>query len=151
MDITIEHNGVTYGGEIMQIESTSLTREDHGIFTAYLHCKGGSTGVSVGGYCLDTPVKDEDGKFLHREGGKFLHREGTGYGLDHIIRIMETIGVSRWENLPGKHVVVLFEGTSAWGSTSKGIASLTGDRVLILSEHADLWMLQHADVEAGAR
>jgi hypothetical protein len=113
--ITIEHRGETYSGEIMQIESTHFGGEDHGILTAFIHCKSDGFGVGVGGYGLDEPVKDDQ--------GKFLGREGTAYGLDHLVQIMRTVGVERWEELPGKHVIVLFNGPSRWGSTSVGLAS----------------------------
>lgn len=135
--ITIEHAGRTYAGEIMQIESTALTVEDHGIVTAYLHCKNGSSGIGVGGFGLDAPVTDDD--------GKFLRREGTGYGLDHLMQFMQTVGVTSWEKLKGQHVIVLYEGRAGWGGMSVGIASLTGDRVFILKEHAELWEATHAE------
>lgn len=131
--ISITHRGVTYGGVMATIESTSLGLEDHGIVTAYLHCKWPGGGIGVGGFGLDTPVKDEE--------GRFSHREGTAYGLDHIMRLAQTVGVARWEQLPGKHVIVLFEGQGSWlGQTSVGIAHPTDDKkVLILKEHADEW------------
>lgn len=124
--ITIEHNGRTYNGAVMRITRTHLGDEDHGIVTAYLHCEGNSGGISVGGYTLDTPVK---------EAGKFVGRIGTAYGLDHLMRLMETVGVDRWEKLPGQSVIVLYEGSAGWGGTSVGIAGLLNDKVLILKEH----------------
>jgi hypothetical protein len=101
--ITVEHNGETYTGQIMLIESTML----------------------------GAPVKGED--------GRFSHREGTAYGLDLIVQILRTVGVGSWEQLVGKHVIVLFKGRSLLGGTSAGIASLVDDRVLILKDHAAAW------------
>ena len=131
--ITIEHAGKEYSGEVMEIESTSLGYEDHGILTAYLSCTGNGTGVVIGGFALDRAVRG-DGK---------TSREGTAYGLDHIIQIMRTVGVSRWEELPGKRVVVLFEDANAWGGKARGIANLVDDKVLILAEHAEQWKTSH--------
>lgn len=129
--ISITHNGVDYSGEIMQVESTHLGVEDHGIVTAYLHCKNGSSGIGVGGFCLDAPVTDDD--------GKFLRREGTAYGLDHLMQFVRTVGVSSWEAIKGEHVIVLYAGRAGLGGMSVGIASLTGDRVFILKAHSEAW------------
>lgn len=143
--ITVEHDGVVYGGQMATIKSTALGLEDHGIVTAFLHCEWPGGGIGVGGFGLDAPVKDAD--------GKFLGREGTAYGLDHIMRLAQTVGVDRWEQLPGKHVIVLFKnaGGSWLGSTSVGIAHPTDDkRVLILKEHAELWQMRAAEAEMAA-
>ena len=130
--ISIEHNGVQYSGEVMRIKATSLGWEDHGILTAFLHCEFPGGGIGVGGFCLDTPKKDSE--------GHHLGREGTAYGLDHVMQLMRTVGVSTWEDLVGKDVIVLHEGTgSSLGRMSKGIAGLLNDRVMILSEHAAQW------------
>jgi hypothetical protein len=137
-NITVDHKGTTYAGEIMRIESTRFGYEDHGILTVMLDCRSEGGGVGVGGFCLDQPVPDDP---KHR-------RQGTAYGLDHLIRIIETVGVSSWEKLVGQHVIVLSEGSGGWGSRSLGIASLTGDRVLILQDHAEEW---EARESAGAR
>lgn len=129
--IVITHNGIEYGGQIGTITSTALGYESHGILTASLTIEWKGGGVSVGGYVLDEP-RDRD--------GRDYSRKGTAYGLDHIIRIIETVGVERWEGLKGQQVIVLFEGKSAWGSQSVGIASTTDDaKVFILREHADAW------------
>ena len=139
--LTIEHNGETYYGHIAKIESTMLGVEDHGIATAYLHLKWDGSGIGVGGFCLDTPVKDAD--------GKHSHREGTGYGMDHIMQMVRTVGVSTWEKLKGADVIVLFKTASSWGSTASGIAGLHNGKVLILKEHADQWRETHpAEVTA---
>jgi len=116
---TIEHKGKTYSGQIGTIKSTSLGTRDHGIMTAMLHVEWKGGGIGVGGYCLDEPRKD-----------------GSGKHLDHIMRILETVGVDRWEQLPGKQVLVLFEGSGGWGSTSCGIAGITNEKVLDLKDHA---------------
>ncbi|QLQ11141.1 MAG: hypothetical protein HZY75_13160 [Nocardioidaceae bacterium] len=129
LSIRLEHNGKTYSGEVMRIKSTMLGYEDHGILTVFLHCEGAGSGVGVGGMALD--AYDEDRK----------ERVGSAYGLDHITALMRVVGVSQWEHLAGKDVVVLFDaaGDTHWGHASVGIASLDGNRVLILAEHAAEW------------
>jgi len=134
--IAIQHNGKTYSGYVAVIKNTSLGWESHGILTASLTLSWDGSGISSGGYCLDSPLK-RDGYDKNR-----LDRVGTAYGLDHIMRIMHTVGVDKWEALPGKQVIVLFDsapGESTWGATSVGIANSIDDRVLIFAEHANEW------------
>jgi hypothetical protein len=136
--LSVEHNGVTYNGKLGEVTSTSLGYEDHGVLTAMLHLSlEGSSGIGVGGYVLD---KNVDGQ-----------REGTAYGLDHLIRILKTIGVDRWEHLKGQKLIVLFDGEpggSTWGSRAVGIASLLKDDVLVFAEHADAWRARQQEVDA---
>ncbi len=129
--VKVEHNGTTYDGTIGTIKSTHLGDEDHGIVTAYVHVEWPGGGIGVGGYCLDKPLKVD---------GKFIRRQGTAYGLDHLMQIMATVGVDRWEKLPGKQVIVLFaEGNSGWGGKSVGLAGTTNGQVFVLAEHAETW------------
>lgn len=135
--LIIEHNGVEYGGQIGTIRSTSLGFQDHGILTASLTIEWTGGGVSVGGFCLDEP---------RDRAAKDYSRKGTAYGLDHIIRIIETVGVDSWEALRGKNVIVLFEGRSAWGAQSVGIASATDEsKVFVMREHASAWRSEEAE------
>lgn len=135
--ITIEHNGKTYYGKVAKIKSTMIGVEDHGILTAYLHVEGDGWGIGVGGYSLDTPIKDEN--------DKFLRREPTAYGLDQIVQMARTVGVSTWEKLPGREVLVLFDTPNSWGSTAKGIAHISDeDKVLILKDHLAEWKAREA-------
>lgn len=135
--ITVPHNGKDYNGRIAKIESTSITYESHGILSSYLHCQWDGGGIGVGGYCLDQP-KDRD--------SHDYSRVGTAYGLDYLIRVMETVGVSSWEDLKGSDVIVLFDGYAGPGGISVGIAGLLNDKVFILKEHAESWLSA-----AGAR
>lgn len=126
--IAVEHHGHTYKGYIAHIDATSLGWEDHGILTATLHLSWKGSGIGTGGYCLDTT---DNGK-----------RKGTAYGLDHIMQIMATVGVSRWEDLKGKNVIVLFDvpmDRSTVGQSSVGIAGLLNEKVLIYKEHVAEW------------
>lgn len=127
LNVTVEHNGAEYSGEIMRIERTSLGREDHNIVTGYLHCRGDGTGVGLGGYRLDE---------FDRQAGE---SHGTGYGLDWIMRVMETVGVESWEKLPGQRVIGLFKSPGHLGQTAVGIANVDTGKALIWSEHAEEW------------
>ena len=129
--ISIEHGDKTLYGHVATIESTTLGYESHGILSAYLTLSWGSNGISVGGYCLDQP-RDRD--------ADDYTRIGTAFGMDHIIRILETVGVESWESLKGQQVIVLFKDKHSWGSAAVGIAhAIDEEKVLILKEHAAEW------------
>lgn len=85
--------------DIAKITDTMLGTESHGIFTCYLTVDYGGSGQSVGGYSLDTPIQDEN--------GKHAGRIGTGYGMEFIIRVMRACGVSKWEDVKGRTIFVL--------------------------------------------
>lgn len=131
--LTVEHDGTTYHGHAAVIKSTSLTYEDHGILTAYVACEWPSAGITVGGYCLDKSTGSPDYK-----------RVGTAYGLDHIIRLLDVVGVHSWEAMAGKQVIVLFSEANTLGRQAVGLAHITDEsKVFILSEHAEQWRLDH--------
>lgn len=84
------------------IASTYLTVEEHhGIMDAGVVLDYGGAGQGFGGWVLDTPVKDAN--------GKFLHREGTAFGCEFIRRLVKTVGVTSWEALKGCSVRVKSE------------------------------------------
>jgi hypothetical protein len=66
------------------IENTSLGFEGHGIMTCWLHLGYGGSGQGFGGYDL------RDGKYLAK----------------HIERILQIVGVEKWEDLRGKYIRV---------------------------------------------
>jgi hypothetical protein len=136
--LSISHGGKEYTGYLATIKSTMLGWEDHGILTAYLMCEWPSSGIGVGGYCLDETT-----------GTPKYDRVGTAYGLDHIMHLIKTVGVNKWEDIPGKHVVVLFEGRGGTGGIAAGIAHATNDKIFICEEHAALWRDKTLD-SAGA-
>lgn len=133
--ITISHNGIEYSAEVMRVRKTSLGIEDHGIWTAYLHCEGDGTGTGVGGYCLDDKP---DG----REPGS--RRKGSAYGLDWLMQVVGIIGVDKWEDLPGKRIYVLYPEKGHWGQTAKGIANIDTGKALIFEDHAREWLIAAA-------
>jgi hypothetical protein len=128
--IIIEHNGETYYGQLATIRRTTLGYEAHGILSSSLHCEWKGGGISVGGYCLDQP-KDRD--------GRDYSRMGTAYGLDFVIRTIETVGVESWEKLTGSSVIVLFTEPNSWGSMASGIAGIHNDKVFLPKEHSEEW------------
>lgn len=88
-----------------KIESTMLGVEDHGIMSFMLMLDyGGGSIQGAGGYALDTPLKDNNGKFIKRVGG--------APGMTLIMRILEVVGVDKWEDLKGEHIRVKAEFTS---------------------------------------
>lgn len=84
-----------------QIKSVDLSMEDHGVLTLYMTVEGDGWGCVYGGCCL--------GK------GYVGAKEFEGYdkGLEYIMRIMDTVGVSKFESLKGKHVRVATKGLGA--------------------------------------
>lgn len=78
-----------------RIESTMLGYEDHGIMTCYIHLNQQGCGQGFGGYGLDGPWND---RLKERMPNKLC-----GFWVK---RILETVGVSKWEDLNGKFVRV---------------------------------------------
>ena len=88
--------------ENVKIDGTFLGINDHGLFDAWLYLSGNGWGVGFGGFALDAPIK-KDGKFLRRE-------DTDGTVGEYIRRILQTVGVEKWEDLPGKFIRVESEG-----------------------------------------
>lgn len=101
----------TLAQRIAKITDTFLGIEDHGIFTAILDCDYGGSGQGVGTYALDSydPTKG--------------CRIGTAAGMEFIRRIMSACGVSSWEKIKGRTILVYFE-SEAWNSKVIGIGPL---------------------------
>lgn len=113
-----------YRRDIAKITSTMLGVEDHGILTVWLTVDYGGSGQGIGGYSLDGPTHDDD--------GKFLGRVGSAFGMEFVARTMRACGVDKWEDLKGRTIYVLQDlpdDESAWG-TSKvvGIENLPTER-----------------------
>ncbi len=79
-----------------KIASVSLSIEDHGCLTAWLHIEFNGGGCGFGGYML--------GK---ASGGNL---EGKGYAAEFIVRCLNVVGVGKWEDLQGKPVRTVNEG-----------------------------------------
>lgn len=96
-----------------QITNVSLTMADHGCLTYFLTLDGGCVGCVYGGYCLGhgyVGAKDFD---------------ATGKGLEAMMRIMDVVGVDRWEDLKGHYVRFIYPGL---GGTVDTIGNITKDK-----------------------
>lgn len=95
------------------IEKVDLSMADHGCFTLAMTLAGGGWGVVYGGYCL---------------GHGYLGAEefsGSASGLESIMRIMDTVGVERFQDLKGKYVRVAIKG---WSGPVKIIGNILRDK-----------------------
>lgn len=99
--------------ENVQITDVSISMADHGCLTFWITVEGDGWGCNIGGYCI--------GK------GYLGAKEFSEYapGLEAMMRIMDTVGVERWEDLKGKYIRIKDEG---WGSTINCIGNLIKDK-----------------------
>lgn len=96
-----------------KITSTMLGREDHGIMMFMLYLEFYGAGCGYGGYALDMSA-DMDGK-----------RVFSAKGLEAISRILDVVGVNKWEDLPGSYIRVEDNGL---GSPVDVIGNLMKDK-----------------------
>jgi hypothetical protein len=80
-----------------RIKSTTLGVEDHGIMTFFVFIEWPGAGCGLGGYALDA-----------RENGKPCG--GSGHAYQAIRQILETVGVDKWEKLPGTLIRIVHPG-----------------------------------------
>lgn len=80
------------------IESATITRNDHGLLSAWVHLDYGGSGQGFGGYALYLPKS-------------FTHHKLESVAGHFIWRVMEVADVTEWSMLQGKTVRV--KGT--WG------------------------------------
>lgn len=96
-----------------KITNTQLTMKDHGCLTYWITVEGSGFGVSVGGYCI---------------GHGYLGAtefDGSVKGLEALMRIMNVVGVDKWEDLNGKYCRIVSNGL---GSTVNKIGNLIEDK-----------------------
>ena len=115
-----------------RIESSMLGIEDHGILTFMLHLDYGGSGQGFGGYCMDAPLKKQD--------GTFIRRVGTAQGCDLILRVLEVVGVCKWEDLPGQHIRVVADHCKV-----HKIGHILKDRWLDIEEHYNSFKQEGGD------
>lgn len=77
------------------IESATITNDDHGLLSAWVHLEYGGSGQGFGGYALYLPKS-----FTYHD------MSAPNYAGHFIWRVMEVAGVSRWDQLKGKTVRV---------------------------------------------
>ena len=102
-----------------QITSTMLGREDHGIMTFMIFVKFNGCGCGIGGYALDVYDGDTQTRVFHVK------------SMEAISKILDVVGVDKWEDLPGKYIRIKYNG---WGSTIDEIGNLMEEKWFNLRE-----------------
>lgn len=97
------------------VEKVDLSMADHGCLTLAMTLQGGGWGVVYGGYCLGKGYLGADDDFF----------DGSAAGMEYLMRIMDTVGVERFQDLKGKYVRVA---TKGWGSQIKIIGNILKDK-----------------------
>ena len=97
-----------------KITNVSLSMADHGVLTFGVTLEGSGWGVVYGGYCIG-----------HGYLGADKFKAESGRGLEAMMRIMDVVGVDKWENLVGKYIRVKTEG---WGGTVDIIGNILKDK-----------------------
>lgn len=104
-----------YSIENALITNVDLSMADHGCLTLAMTLEGGGWGVVYGGYCLGKGYLGADDDFF----------DGSATGMEYLIRIMDTVGVEKFQDLKGKYVRVANKG---WGSSVKIIGNIIKDK-----------------------
>lgn len=108
-----------------KIESTMLGFEGHGFLTYWLYLDYGGSGQGFGGFVF--PVLDEDGKVKKQD--KKLYEKLSIYGTETIKRILQIVGVEKWEELSGKHIrVKLNDEPKGFGYGIEAIGNIIEDK-----------------------
>ena len=97
------------------IEKVDLSMADHGCLTLAMTLQGGGWGVTYGGYCLGKGYLGADDDFF----------SGSAAGMEYLMRIMDTVGVERFQDLKGKYVRVAIKGC---GGQVKIIGNILKDK-----------------------
>ena len=112
-----------------KITNVSLTMEDHGCLTFWIAVEGGGWGVSIGGYKIGSGyVGADDFKVEY------------GDGLEAMMRIMDTVGVARWEDLKDKYLRAEING---WGDGVSKIGNITADKWFDIKEFFENKVKEH--------
>lgn len=104
-----------YSIENALITNVDLNMADHGCLTLAMTLEGSGWGVVYGGYCLGKGYLGADDDFF----------DGSAAGMEYLIRIMDTVGVEKFQDLKGKYVRVA---TKGWGNSVKIIGNIINDK-----------------------
>ena len=102
-----------YKIENVEITRVNLSMADHGVFCLEMTLIGDGWGTVYGGYVLGKGYLDAE---------KF---SGSDKGIEYIMRIMDTVGVSKFNDMVGKSIRVA---TKSWGDSVKIIGNLIRDK-----------------------
>ena len=97
------------------ITNVDLSMADHGCLTLAMTLEGGGWGVVYGGYCLGKGYLGADDDFFN----------GSAAGMEYLMRIMDTVGVEKFQDLKGKYIRVATKGL---GSSVKIIGNIIHDK-----------------------
>ena len=97
------------------IEKVDLSMADHGCLTLAMTLQGEGWGVVYGGYCLGKGYLGADDDFF----------DGSVAGMEYLMRIMDTVGVERFQDLKGKYIRVA---TKGWGDCVKIVGNILKDK-----------------------
>lgn len=95
------------------ITGVTISMADHGCLTFGLVLNGEGWGCTYGGVCIGHGYLGAD------------HFDGSAKGLEAMMRIMDTVGVERWEDLDGKYIRVEING---WGDPITKIGHITRNK-----------------------
>lgn len=104
-----------YEVENVLITQVDLSMADHGCFTLAMTLEGAGWGAVYGGYCLGKGYLGADDDFF----------KGSAAGMEYLMRIMDTVGVERFQDLRGKYARIA---TKGWGSSVKIIGNIIKDQ-----------------------
>lgn len=104
-----------YSIENALITNVDLSMADHGCLTLAMTLEGSGWGVVYGGYCLGKGYLGADDDFF----------DGSAAGMEYLMRIMDTVGVEKFQDLKGKYVRVAAKG---WGNPVKIIGNIINDK-----------------------
>ena len=96
------------------ITKVTISMADHGCLTFDLYLDMGGCACAVGGYCIG-----------HGYLGADTFEAERGEGLEAMMRIMDTVGVERWEDLEGRYIRYEDNG---WGSSVTKIGNIIEDK-----------------------
>ena len=102
-----------YKIENAKITKVDLSMADHGCLCAEIVLEGDGWGCVYGGFKIGS--------------GYLGAKEFKGYepGTEYIMRIMDTVGVSKYNHMVGKYIRVA---TLGWGDTIKIIGNIVEDK-----------------------
>ena len=97
------------------ITKVDLSMADYGCLTLSMVLDGNGWGVVYGDYCLGKGYLGADDDFF----------DGSAAGMEYLMRIMDTVGVEKFQDLKGKYVRVA---TKGWGDSVKIIGNILKDK-----------------------